>query len=230
MAARARNRHPPGTRDVNFVPDDPSYSIAARMENTLEITTFGRAAVKTTQLDFDLLVRQHQQRIYRVLLGMVRDPDLADNLTQDCFVRAYEKRASFRGESSISTWLISIAINLARDQGRNRRAGFWRRLLSAPAEETEAALALAADLGASPERSLMARQELGRVWEIVDDLPQRQREVFLLRFAEELPLHEIAVALDMETGTVKAHLFRAVGAVRKRMRNPYGSGTSTERS
>jgi RNA polymerase sigma-70 factor, ECF subfamily len=200
------------------------------MENTLEITTFGQASAMSTPLDFDLVVRQHQQRVYRVLLGMVRDPDLADNLTQDCFVRAYEKRASFRGESSVSTWLISIAINLARDQGRNRRAGFWRRLFAAPREETEAALATAADLGASPERSLMARQELDRVWEIVDQLPQRQREVFVLRFAEELPLDDIALALGMETGTVKAHLFRAVGAVRKRMRNPYGPGTSSERS
>ncbi|HUK26757.1 MAG TPA: sigma-70 family RNA polymerase sigma factor [Terriglobales bacterium] len=198
------------------------------MENTLEMATLGRAAEESTLLDFDVVVRQYQQRIYRVLLGLVRDPDLADNLTQDCFVRAYEKRASFRGESSVSTWLISIAINLARDQGRNRRAGFWRRLFAAPAEEVETALAAAADQGASPERLLMARQELGRVWEIVDELPARQREVFLLRFLEELPLEEIALALGMETGTVKAHLFRAVGTVRKRMRKPYGPGTSTE--
>ena len=201
-----------------------------RMETTLDIAAVEKFRAESASLDFDLVVREHQRRIYRVLLGLVRDPDLADNLTQDCFVRAYQKRASFRGESSVSTWLISIAINLARDQGRNRRAGFWRRLFAAPAEETEAALATAADLGASPERSLMARQELGRVWEIVDELPARQREVFLLRFAEELPLEEIALALGMETGTVKAHLFRAVGTVRKRMRKPYGLGTSTERS
>ena len=199
------------------------------MENTLEIATIGQAA-ESASLDFDLLVRQHQRRIYRVLLGLVRDPELADNLTQDCFVRAYEKRASFRGESSVGTWLISIAINLARDHGRSRRAGFWRRLFSAPMEETQSALDTAADVGASPERWLIARQELDRVWEIVDELPARQREVFLLRFAQEMPLEEIAQALGMESGTVKAHLFRAVGTVRKRMRKPYGSGTPTERS
>jgi RNA polymerase sigma-70 factor (ECF subfamily) len=188
------------------------------MENTLDIASLERLRAETSPFDFDLVVREHQRKIYRVLLGMVRDPDLADNLTQDCFVRAYEKRASFRGEASVSTWLISIAINLARDHVRSRRAGFWRRLFSAPAEETEAALETASDLGASPERSLIARQELGRVWEIVNELPQRQREVFLLRFAEELPLEEIAAALGMEVGTVKAHLFRAVGTVRKRIK------------
>ena len=200
------------------------------MENTLEIATIQQTAADSGPLNFDLLVLQHQRRIYRVLLGLVRDPDLADNLTQDCFVRAYEKRASFRGESSVGTWLISIAINLARDYGRSRRAGFWRRLFLARVEEKEAALETTADLGASPERSLIARQELDRVWEIVNELPARQREVFLLRFAQEMPLEEIALALGMESGTVKAHLFRAVGTVRNRMRNPYGPGTSTERS
>jgi RNA polymerase sigma-70 factor (ECF subfamily) len=198
------------------------------MENTLDIAALESLRAEIAPLDFDLLVRQHQRRIYRVLLGLVRDPDLADNLTQDCFVRAYEKRASFRGESSVSTWLIRIAINLARDHARNRRAGFWRRLFSAPAEETESALETVADLGASPERSLIARQELARVWRIVEQLPQRQREVFLLRFAEEMPLEEIALALGMQSGTVKAHLFRALGTVRKRMRSPYGPHTSTE--
>jgi RNA polymerase sigma-70 factor (ECF subfamily) len=188
------------------------------MENTLEIGAIGQAAEQNAPLDFDLLVRQHQRRIYRVLLGLVRDPDLADNLTQDCFVRAYEKRDSFRGEASVGTWLISIAINLARDHGRSRRAGFWRRLFSSSSEETELALDAVADGGASPERLLIARQELARVWEIVEKLPERQREVFVLRFAQEMPLNEIGVALGMEPGTVKTHLFRAVGRVRRLMR------------
>jgi len=199
------------------------------MESTLEISTIGRSAAESTPLDFELIVREHQRRIYRVLLGLVRDPHLADNLTQDCFLRAYQKRGSFRGESSVSTWLISIAINLARDYGRSRRARFWRRLFSVPAEETEAALETAADLSASAERQLVAHQELERVWEIVDELPERQREVFLLRFVEEMPLEEIARALGRELGTVKAHLFRALSTVRKRMRNLYGPATSTER-
>jgi RNA polymerase sigma-70 factor (ECF subfamily) len=188
------------------------------MENTLEVATLGQATAEIPSLDFDLVVRQHQRRIYRVLLGLVRDPDVADNLTQDCFVRAYEKRASFRGEASVGTWLVSIAINLARDHGRSRRAGFWRNLFSGSAEETEAALGAAADTGATPERLLMARQELGRVCKIVEQLPERQREVFLLRFLQEMPLNEIGLALGMEPGTVKAHLFRAVAKVRKLMR------------
>jgi RNA polymerase sigma-70 factor (ECF subfamily) len=53
--------------------------------------------------EFDQLVRSHQRRIFRLLFSLVRDRDLADNLTQDCFLRAYQRRATFRGEASVET-------------------------------------------------------------------------------------------------------------------------------
>ena len=79
--------------------------------------------------DFDQLVRTHQRRVYRVLLSLLRDPDAADTLTQECFLRAYEKRSQFRGESPVQAWLLRIAVNLARDHHRNRRVSFWRTLV-----------------------------------------------------------------------------------------------------
>ena len=82
--------------------------------------------------EFDHIVRSHQRRVFRVLFSLVRDRDLADNLTQDCFLRAYQKRATFRGEASVETWLIRIAVNLARDHARNRRLAFWRNILQRP--------------------------------------------------------------------------------------------------
>jgi RNA polymerase sigma-70 factor, ECF subfamily len=188
------------------------------MEDALEITAAGRIGDRTSALDFERLVPEHQQRIYRILLGLVRDADTADNLTQECFVRAYEKRSSFRGESSVSTWLVSIAINLARDHQRDRRTGFWRRLFASPAEEREAAMSNATDHGASAEQRVMAAQQLSQVWRVVEGLSTRQREVFLLRFVEELPLEQIADVTGMRIGTVKAHLSRAVWAVRQRVR------------
>ncbi len=187
------------------------------MEEALEIAAARRIGDRTS-LDFERLVPEHQQRIYRILLGLVRNADTADNLTQECFVRAYEKRHSFRGESSVSTWLVSIAINLARDHARDRRAGFWRKLFSGPVEEREVALASVADRASSAEQRVMASQQLSQVWQVVGDLSNRQREVFLLRFVEDLPLEEIAEVTGMRIGTVKAHLARAVSAVRQRVR------------
>lgn len=79
------------------------------------------AGLRMTALDdFTPLVQSHQQRIYRVLLGMVRDTDAAQTLTQECFLKAYQKRTSFRGEASVGVWLLRIAVNLARDHRRSR--------------------------------------------------------------------------------------------------------------
>src|SRR5262245_61210660 len=102
--------------------------------------------------EFETIVRLHQRRIYRVLLFLVRDPDAADVLTQECVLRAFRMRAGFRGQSSPETWLIRIAINLAHDAGRSPRQRFWRRLIR-PAERPPEQR----DAHASPEALLLAR-------------------------------------------------------------------------
>src|ERR1700751_2017904 len=89
----------------------------------------GAAAQNITAEEFDTIVRRHQRRVHRFLLMMLRDPDEADNLPQECFLRAYQSFSSFRGESSLETWLLRIAANLAHDQARSRKASFWKRLL-----------------------------------------------------------------------------------------------------
>lgn len=171
---------------------------------------------------FEALMRAHQQKIFRVVLGVVRDTDAADTLTQETFLRAYRKRASFRGDASLGTWLVRIAMNLAIDHTRNRRAAFWSRLLrpsqSEPDESGAAPMLEAPDPQASPERALAARQQLELAWAAAGELPAQQRAIFMLRFAEEMSLAEIADAMDLQVGTVKAHLFRAVSTVRERMK------------
>ncbi|MBI3476016.1 MAG: sigma-70 family RNA polymerase sigma factor [Acidobacteria bacterium] len=171
-----------------------------------------------TAADFDRIVRQYQRKVYRVLLLILKRPEDADNLTQECFLRAYMSMRSFRGDCSVQTWLLRIAVNLARDEARNRRAGFWKRLLGLEdagvgMDEYEPPC-----VKATPERGLIAQQELAAVWQAVDKLSPRQKEVFILRFAEEMQLKEIAEVLNLRTGTVKAQLFRAVTSVREQVR------------
>jgi RNA polymerase sigma-70 factor (ECF subfamily) len=169
--------------------------------------------------EFDHIVRSHQQRVFRVLFSLTRDRDVADNLTQECFLRAYQKRATFRGDASVETWLIRIAVNLARDHARNRRLAFWRSLLrwtfppEAGAEEIDLS-----DGGPSAERALLAREQLATVESVLHKISPQQRLAFSLRFFEEMTLEEIAEAMQLEVGTVKAHLFRAVNAVRKKLK------------
>lgn len=158
--------------------------------------------------NFDEIICLHQRRVYRVLYVLLRDADAADTLTQECFLRAYKKLGSFRGECRIETWLLRIAVNLARDYGKSRRTSFWRRLVGLEdAEGSENRQVRGSQ--PSPERVLLAREELEAVWAAVDSLSQQQRTIFLLRFAEEMSLGEIAATLALRVGTVKAHLFRA---------------------
>ncbi len=169
-------------------------------------------------VDFDAVVRAHQPRIYRLMLGMLRDPDAAENLTQECFLKAYQNRHSYRGEASLSTWLIRIAINLIQDHRRSRRWSFWHRLFEA-GQNVEAMAEGVSDGSPSPERRILAREKLLAVWSAVEHLSEQQRLVFTLRFVEEMSLDEIAAATSLTTGTVKSHLFRAVNKVRRQLKN-----------
>jgi RNA polymerase sigma-70 factor (ECF subfamily) len=164
---------------------------------------------------FEDIMRQHQGRVHRVIYLLVRDADIADNLTQECFLRAYQKRASFRGECRIETWLLRIAINLVRDHGKNRRVSFWRRLIGVEENDNAAQPLQFVSRQPSPERVLLAREELQSVWKALSTLSPQQREIFFLRFAEEMPLLEIAELLELKIGTVKAQLARATGKLRE---------------
>src|SRR5436189_778031 len=84
--------------------------------------------------DFDSVIRVYWPRVFRFVLASVRDHDVAQTLAQDCFFRAHQSRARFRGEASLQTWLMQIAVNLVRDHGRNRRFQFWRKAPSEPVE------------------------------------------------------------------------------------------------
>src|SRR5437016_13496280 len=76
--------------------------------------------------DFERLVEQYRARVLRFVFASVRDMDLAETVTQDCFWNAYKSWSAFRGECSVNTWLMRIAVNLVRDHARNRRFQFWR--------------------------------------------------------------------------------------------------------
>ena len=163
--------------------------------------------------EFARVVATHRQQIFRFLLASTRDMDLAETLTQDCFLKAHRHWSSFRGESSAITWLMRIAINLQKDHWRNRRVQFWRHTRSNAVDSEEASEWLPSG-ESSPEQQLLAREQVKRVWRAVDGLSERQRTVFLLRYVEELDIAEIGRATGLSEGTVKAHLSRALGRVR----------------
>ncbi len=163
--------------------------------------------------EFSGLVASHRPQIFRFLLASTRDVDLAETLTQECFLKAHRNWGSFRGESSAMTWLMRIAINLQKDHWRNRRMQFWRHTRNNSVDLDEASEWLPSG-ESSAEQQVLAHERVGQVWQAVKGLSERQRTIFLLRYVEELELSEIAAATGLSEGTVKAHLSRALARVR----------------
>ena len=196
----------------------PSLSVyTSQMEPVSTTQWIPNAVDQTREIeDFDAVVRLYWPKIFRFALACLRDRDAAESLAQDCFLKAYQARHGFRGEASLSTWLMQIAVNLVRDSIRNRRLRFWNRTRAASPDFDLVSRSLV-DRGSSPEGAVLAKERVAAVWSVVETLSQRQRTVFLLRFVEDLDLLEIAAVTGLREGTVKVHLFRALESLRKRM-------------
>ena len=161
--------------------------------------------------DFDEFIRLHQQRVYRLVLAQTAEPDLAEELTQECFIRAFQKQKAFRGDCQVFTWLARIAINLVRDHLRNRRFALWRKLIRFDASEPEQSRAeQVPDPASTPEEHLLRRERLERVSQRIQRLTTPQREALLLSAVEGMSIEEISRATNRRPGTVKSHLHRAM--------------------
>ena len=101
--------------------------------------------------DIDTLCATYRSRIYRYALLSLRDPDLAESVTQDCFLKAYRARDEFRGDCSVATWLTRIATNLIRDSTRSRKFQFWKTA-SATAQSRQGRSQTASVLPGFPRR------------------------------------------------------------------------------
>lgn len=171
------------------------------------------------QQEFMLAVENHRPRVFRYLLASSRDVDMAETLTQECFLKAFRNWATFRGDSSVLTWLMRIAINLQRDHWRNRRLQFWLQKSKNAIDVDEVCDSLPSQTS-SPEQQVLAREQVAQVWQAIERLSENQRTVFLLRFVEDLKCSEIADATGLREGTIKVHLSRALRSVRAELGRP----------
>jgi RNA polymerase sigma-70 factor (ECF subfamily) len=166
--------------------------------------------------DFDEVVRVYRPRILRFLLSSLAERDAAESLTQECFLKAWSARHQFRGDSSLSTWLTRIAVNLMRDHLRSRSLRFWQKTRGSSLDVLDISDWIP-DGRSSPESLAVAHQRVAAVWRTVEKLSAQQRTVFVLRFVEEMELDEIASTIGMNLSTVKSHLYRALAIIRERM-------------
>ncbi|MFB3882097.1 MAG: RNA polymerase sigma factor [Armatimonadota bacterium] len=159
---------------------------------------------------FDALVARHYRGIYNVVYRMLGSTDDAADVTQETFVRAYSRLHTFQLDGSFLAWSRAIASNLSIDHLRRR----GRRPVSLDERIESGDQHAELDSGASPEDQVERAEESRRVLAAVQQLPERQRAVLVLRHIEGLKLNEIADTLHMPLGTVKTMLFRGREAVR----------------
>jgi len=165
---------------------------------------------------FDLLVARHQGRAYRLAWSLLRDAEDARDLSQEAFLRVYRTAASFRGDAKFSTWFYRILVNLCLDH--RRRSRWWRLVGHQAVEDGEDALARHAAPTSDPADAVGREQLMARVWAAVDRLSPQQRAALILQVQEELATSEIAEVLACSEATVRVHLHRAVGVLRKTLK------------
>lgn len=152
---------------------------------------------------------EHGDRLYSLALRVTRDPDLAGDAVQEAFASALERIGSFRGESSLGTWLHRIVYNKAIDllRQRGRQAPLPAEESAAGAEEER--LSQVPAWSRPPDQILDSEETRRALEEAMVRLTPQQRAVFTLREMEGLPTEEVASILDLEPGAVRVHLHRA---------------------
>lgn len=166
--------------------------------------------------DIDTLIHLYKPKVFRFVAFSVSDRDAADSITQDCFLKAHLSRSQFRGDCSITTWLMRIAFNLVRDHTKSQKFRFWKNAAASAIDAQDVSQYLATG-GTSAEAQLIAKERVEIVHRELRKLSDKQRSVFVMRFVEEMDLPEIAEVTGMSVPTVKTHLYRAVGAIRARL-------------
>lgn len=159
---------------------------------------------------FEQLYARHRGPLYRFLARQLRNDALADELFQDIWQRVIAARASWRPEAAFSTWLFRIAHNRLNDH--------WRSLRHRPPAPADAEQRTAQVPDPhTPERTLSEFEQRRRLQLAMDELPQEQREVLLLRLEQELTLEEIGEITGVGRETVKSRLRYAMDKLRARL-------------
>ena len=166
-----------------------------------------RSVLRGNVNDFEKLVTAYEKNVYNIALRMVGDPEDAADMTQETFIKAYRALSSFRGDSKFSSWLYRIASNVCLDFLRSR-SRHPQVSLSTVDEDDRATFELP-DMRQNPEEQLMKKLGMEAVRRGLEQLPEQQRQILVLRELGGLSYAELAQTLGLEEGTVKSRIFRA---------------------
>jgi RNA polymerase sigma-70 factor (ECF subfamily) len=203
---------------MDTIDAQPSPEASSRQASALDRTDMERLAAGQDAALNDLMER-HATPVFHFLCRMVGNEDDANDLAQETFARVFRARASFRSNEKFSTWLFTIAANLARNHFR------WRSRhpnVSLEAETGEAEQTLGSTLpadGPAPNEQALATERATAVRAAVGKLPEDLREAVVLCEWEELTVAEAAVILESTPKAVESRLYRARQILRERLKS-----------
>ncbi len=174
-------------------------------------------ALNGDQSAFRKLMERYRAAIFHIVMKIVRDSEASNDLVQETFMKAFSSLATYRFEYKFSTWLYRIAANSAIDHLRKQKIRTFS--LDAPTETEEGHMEIeVADTSFNPERELEERERRITINDAIDSLPEKYRVVILYRHRDDKSYEEIAEALSIPIGTVKARIFRARELLKKKLR------------
>jgi RNA polymerase sigma-70 factor (ECF subfamily) len=189
-----------------------------RFESRKEDSTLIQQALTGDQKAFRKLRLKYYTPIFRLISRMIRSREEVEDLTQEAFIKAFTSLASFNEEYSFSTWLYKIATNNAIDYVRKRKLQTFSINKPLESEESDYSFELQ-DTEPEPDQELIAVQRKKMLDDAMDSLPEKYRQVILMRHVDEKEYQEIAKTLNLPLGTVKAHIFRARELLYKQLRD-----------
>jgi RNA polymerase sigma-70 factor (ECF subfamily) len=165
---------------------------------------------------FDLLVMKYQHKIVNLVMRYVRDPELALDITQEAFIKAYRAIPRFRGDSAFYTWMYRIAVNTAKNHlaAQRRRPMDVELDLQDPEQYDLHARLRETD---TPEGVTLGKELKETVERAIAALPEDLRTAIVLRELEGMSYEEIAQTMECPVGTVRSRIFRARDAIAKKV-------------
>ena len=165
---------------------------------------------------FEELVKKYEKMIYNLALSKLGNRENAQDLAQECFLRAYKMLRTYRTDAAFSTWLYRICQNLVYDffrANKNRKgAEVSLYVQDADGEHREREIA---DISAGPLDIVVREEQIREIRELIGSLPEDLRDIIIMRDINNLSYREIAESLDIEIGTVKSRISRARERLKK---------------
>lgn len=197
----------------------PSTSSQAPSASSDQDRALVEEALAGKEAAYDRLVRKYREPLGRHVGRMVRDKKVVDDLVQESFIKAFTSLASYSTEYAFSTWLYRIATNHTIDYLRKKKLATISIDRPPGREEGDERAYELPDSTYRPDRHILADQQRALIHEAIEQLPEKYHRVIVMRHQQEMSYEEIAEALDLPIGTVKAHIFRARAQLYKALRD-----------